>query len=626
MGSVWRAVQLNTGREVALKLMRGNMSDDGRIRFEREVKLLARLEHTNIATVYASGIHVGGYYYAMELIDGVSLDQFVETRRLTQRLVLKLMCIVCKAVHHAHVHGVVHRDLKPGNIIVTPKGKPIIVDFGLALSERDGGARITNTGDIAGTPAYMAPEQAEGRVEDISPQTDVYALGAVLYRLVTSQPAHDLTGNRLQVLNRIANNEVRLPSSLSDDVDSDLEMLLLKALATAPEDRFDTADQMADALAHYISDRADESDQTVVSSSREHTIRRPTARVGMPVPMVIGLASLAALIFIGIVTALILGDPSSVVPSHSRPGTTPGNASHPDKPTPPVGTRNAGGFRFDSTILTSPAWTWTKPEPVPNVSRPRMIQTNPRLSADGLRMYFAAFQHKNRDAGFDLWVSHRPRRNDPFKPPVRVEGDSINTTYRESACTVSSDGLTLIFASDRPGGMGRSDLWMSRRKTVQDPWTRPVNMGRELNTAHDEVCPWISTDGRRLIFGSNQDLYISRRNSNDGAFPKPTKLGGAINTSGKELVGWMSPDQLILIVTARLRPNQKGKGNFDLWLFSRKSTNEPFGAAANLGGIVNSQKDDGCPTFSPDGKTMFFHSQRMGHSRIFRSRRVLREP
>lgn len=257
MGTVWRAVQLSTDREVALKLLGGAtfMSSNAKTRFEREVKLAARLEHSNIATIYDSGLTRGAYYYAMQLVHGEPLNVFIQSRKLKRKLILKLMQIICGAVQHAHDLGVVHRDLKPGNILVSKSGKPIILDFGLAkalLEEDDQGGTLTLSGDIAGTPAYMAPEQAEGRIADIGPHTDVYALGAILFQLLTGEYPTDLSGTHFQKLAGIVEGRVRNPSDIQPSIDPQLEALLLKALAKDPKERYPSAGDLSKAIKRYL--------------------------------------------------------------------------------------------------------------------------------------------------------------------------------------------------------------------------------------------------------------------------------------------------------------------------------------------------------------------------------------
>ena len=256
MGSVWLATQLSTNRKVAIKLMSQSFfgSEKAQNRFAREVELTARLDHPNIAKVYDSGLNEGHYFYVMEYIEGHPLDLYIEANKLSQTQVLQLMERVCKAVYHAHLKGIIHRDLKPSNILVTEDGEPHVLDLGLAKSflENDTDVQVSIEGDISGTPAYMSPEQARGDLKQIDMRTDVYSMGIILFRLLTGQPPHDLSGSRLEVLKRVAESEVWRPRHIKPDLDSELESLLLKSLAHDPDARYLSAGDMADDIKNYL--------------------------------------------------------------------------------------------------------------------------------------------------------------------------------------------------------------------------------------------------------------------------------------------------------------------------------------------------------------------------------------
>jgi serine/threonine protein kinase len=257
MGVVWRGVQRSTNREVALKVMSAGRfgSDRARQRFEREIELAARLEHPHIARVYDSGSSGGLWYYAMELVEGQHLDQYVSSNQLDVQQVLALMRDVCQAVHYAHQRGVIHRDIKPSNILVTADGHASVVDFGLAkaLEESPHDPTITQEGQYAGTPAFMSPEQASGSHDLIDTRSDVYGLGATLYLLLTDHPPHDQTGPRHEVMWRVANDEVRPPRQMNTGLDVELESLLLKALAYSIGQRYDSAAEMSEDIDRYLS-------------------------------------------------------------------------------------------------------------------------------------------------------------------------------------------------------------------------------------------------------------------------------------------------------------------------------------------------------------------------------------
>ena len=247
MGVVWRAIQMSTGREVALKELPARFLESAaaRSRFEEEIHWASRLQHPNIARVYDSGLLEGSYFYAMELIQGEHLDECAKRNRWTLRQMLEMMGVIAKAVEYAHERGILHRDLKPSNILVTPDGKPIIVDFGLARLVQDAAGRKTRRhAEIVGTPAYMAPEQAQGRDDLVGRPSDVYSLGVMIYRSVTGVYPH----SPKQVLDalgqRVTERRIRPAVEINDRIGEDLDALIAKCLAPDPADRYADARQL----------------------------------------------------------------------------------------------------------------------------------------------------------------------------------------------------------------------------------------------------------------------------------------------------------------------------------------------------------------------------------------------
>ena len=257
-GVVYKAVQQATKRTVALKvLLQGpHASPRQRHRFEREVDLAAGLQHPHIVTVYDSGVTPDDrHYFAMAYIHGQPLDSYLSDAQLSIDKTLRLFGKICAAVNYAHQRGVIHRDLKPGNIRIDAQGEPHVLDFGLAKaagSDLHGGAPVTMTGEFMGTLAYASPEQTKGDPHLIDIRTDIYSLGVILYEMLTGKYPYQVVGQMADVLRNIAEAEPKKPSTIRRQINDEVETIVLKALAKERERRYQSAENLARDIEHYL--------------------------------------------------------------------------------------------------------------------------------------------------------------------------------------------------------------------------------------------------------------------------------------------------------------------------------------------------------------------------------------
>jgi len=256
MGVVFKAIQTNTRRQVALKvLLEGPFATgQSRKRFEREISLSAQLRHPHIIPIYDSGTFDGRMYYAMEYVRGMPLDEWAAKTNPTVREKLSLFSKVCEAMRHAHQRGVIHRDMKPSNILVQSDGKPNLLDFGLAKQGTFGDMTTSLTAQIIGTPAYMSPEQAAGDPSGIDVRTDVYSLGVVLYELLTNQMPYDTKSSMGQLLNHIARTEADESHLQNAGLDSEVCAIVMKALEKSKDERYQSVDALMADIQRYLND------------------------------------------------------------------------------------------------------------------------------------------------------------------------------------------------------------------------------------------------------------------------------------------------------------------------------------------------------------------------------------
>jgi serine/threonine protein kinase/Flp pilus assembly protein TadD len=334
MGIVYEAEQISLGRRVALKVLPFAATMDPRHlqRFQNEARAAASLHHPNIVPVYAVGCERGVHYYAMQFIDGLTLAQFLAPKsdspapspdqattaypplppdkaaaetavaaaettaqvprdRAEFRRIAAWGIQAAEALEHAHQLGIVHRDVKPGNLMLDGAGKLWVTDFGLARVGADAG--LTLTGDLVGTLRYMSPEQALARRATVDHRTDIYSLGVTLYEVLTGRPAVE-GKTREEILRQIVFAAPKAPRQRNRAIPADLETIILKAMAPEPERRYATAQELAEDLGRFLEDRPVQARRPSLSArARQWARRHPTLVGSVAVGVVAALAVLA---------------------------------------------------------------------------------------------------------------------------------------------------------------------------------------------------------------------------------------------------------------------------------------------------------------------------------------------
>lgn len=255
MGIVYKAKHIKLNRIVALKMiLSGKFADDFEVqRFYLEAEAAAKLRHPNIVGIHDIGECEGQHYFSMDYIEGKSLADLLKDQALAPKHAAQLLQTIASAMHYAHTEGVVHRDLKPSNVLLDAAGAPLITDFGLAKQVQGGGgqSQMTMAGTVVGTPSYMPPEQAAGRIEQVNIRSDVYSLGAILYELLSGRPPFRGAGV-METLKQVLENEPVALRVLSPAIPRDLETICHKCLQKEPEKRYATAKELADELGRFL--------------------------------------------------------------------------------------------------------------------------------------------------------------------------------------------------------------------------------------------------------------------------------------------------------------------------------------------------------------------------------------
>jgi tRNA A-37 threonylcarbamoyl transferase component Bud32 len=306
MGVVWKACHNRLQRVVALKMiLAGSQATERELqRFLLEAQAAAGLDHPHIVPIYETGEHDGRPFYTMKLIDGGSLGQRLIDGPLPPQQAATLLVPIARAVHHAHQRGILHRDLKPNNILLDHAGRPYVSDFGLARPvDRDNG--LTRTGLVVGTPNYMAPEQAAGK-KDLTVAVDVYSLGAILYQMLTGSPP--FRGNSmLETLQQVKDREPDQPRQLNPNVDRDLAAVCLKCLNKDTQGRYPSAEALAEDLTRWLAGKP--------TQARPLGLRQRTVKWARRRPALAALLTALPLLLVSI--ALVLWQGHAAGPAQS---------------------------------------------------------------------------------------------------------------------------------------------------------------------------------------------------------------------------------------------------------------------------------------------------------------------
>ena len=653
-------------RKVALKIIKLGMDTKQVIaRFEAERQALAMMDHPNIAKVLDAGAtETGRPYFVMELVTGVSITEYCDKNNLSTKERLALFIQVCNAVQHAHQKGIIHRDIKPTNVMVTRhEGQPVpkVIDFGIAkainqkLTEK---TLFTRYAHIIGTPAYMSPEQADLGDLDVDTRSDIYSLGVLLYELLTGTTPFSEEDLRkagyLEMQRVIREQEPPKPSTklstlgetltdiakyrgctadlLRKAIRGDLDWIVMKALEKTRNRRYDTVSVFAMDVQRYLNDEPifARAPSTVYCLRKFLQRHRSKALVALTISVLS--SSLIIILLLLNHSRLQLSRAESE--HHKRmlyetymSYIKGDHASAIKNLRSIVNSKHVGSeaqFLYDS-ILSNAGEQITyynsrieaNPKGAENYLHRAQYyfyqQDEERVLAD--MDTYAAILNPSAEASFNnswiqdflrgLWRSTR----------INLE-PTINSQYNEAAPSISPDGLSLFFCSDRPGGHGAFDIWVTTRAITSGPWGPPVNLGESVNGHSMDGSTTMSVDGLSLYFASNrsggsgsEDIWVCKRSKEGELWDKPENLGPIVNTSSFDWGPSISADSLSLFFDST-RPG--GHGGFDIWVTTRKTVDDNWGAPVNLGPVVNSPSDEGAVSLSADGLVLFFISDRPG--------------
>jgi len=653
-------------RKVALKIIKLGMDTKSVIaRFEAERQALAMMDHPNIAKVLDAGeTETGRPYFVMELVTGISITEYCDKNNLTTKERLSLFIQVCNAVQHAHQKGIIHRDIKPTNVMVTRhEGTPIpkVIDFGIAkatnqkLTEK---TLFTRYAHIIGTPAYMSPEQADLGDLDVDTRSDIYSLGVLLYELLTGttpfsekelRKAGYLEMQRIirekeptkpstklstfgQTLTDIAKYRDSTPDLLRKEIRGDLDWIVMKALEKTRDRRYDNADTLAKDVQRHLSNQPIFARAPSTIYLLRKFVRRHRYRVATALVLVVTLSAVTIILAMWNRKRLQLAEAEPLM--HRGILYEVSQSLYKKEPTEALRTLKSilnsehvgtqARFLYDDFMANAREqiiFYTNKIEDDPDneenyLHRARYhyyLQDNDEFLSD-MDRYVNILIPSTETSSSNYWIKNF--LGGLWRSTRTNLGPAINSRYHEAAPSISPDGLSLFFVSDRPGGYGGHDIWVARRETKSGPWGQPENLGRIVNSSSNDGSTSISADGLSLYFTSNrpggygsQEIWVSKCSKKGDPWGQPENLGSTVNAPSFDFRPSISADGLSLYFDSR-RPG--GLGGPDIWVTKRASLEDPWEKPVNLGPPVNSSFQEGAVSISADGLALFFISNRPG--------------